>query len=183
MAQPSSTNKWIGVLAGIVAILFGLYAIAMPGLTLASLIFVFAVFAIVEALILLFGGLMAGGELGNLRWILVGAAVVTLILGILGIYNPIGVALTVAFLVGFWAFVLGLFQVFVGIADRSAPYWWLTLVSGVLGVIVGLYIMTNPIAGAVVLVWALGIYAIVFGIERTVLAFSPASAAAAPVAI
>jgi len=182
MAQPTSTNKWIAVLAGIVAILFGLYAIAMPGMTLASLIFVFAIFAIVEALILLFGGIAAGGEMGSLRWILIAAAVVTLILGILAIYNPIGVALTVAFLVGIWAFVLGLFQVFVGIAGRGVPYWWLTLISGVLGVIVGLYIMTNPVAGAVVLVWALGIYAIVFGIERIVMAFSPAPAAA-PIAI
>lgn len=175
---PSSPNRWLAVLAGIVAILFGLYAFAMPGLTLASLVFVFAIFAIVEALILLFGGIMAGSEMGSARWILIGAAVVTLILGILAIWNPIGVVLTVTFLVGLWAFVLGLFQVFAGIADRSASYWWLTLISGIIGVIVGLYIMTNPVAGAVVLVWVLGIYAIVFGIERIIVGLFPPRAAA-----
>lgn len=175
---PSSPNRWLAVLAGVVAILFGFYAIAMPGMTLASLLFVFAIFAIVEGAILLFGGIAAGSDTGNLRWILVGAAVVTLILGILAIWNPVGFVLTVTFLVGLWAFVLGLFQVFAGIAGRSAPYWWVTLISGIIGVIVGLYIMTNPVAGAVVLVWALAIYAIVFGIERIVMAFAPGPEAA-----
>ena len=174
---PSSPNRWLAVLAGVVAILFGFYALAMPGMTLASLLFVFAIFAIVEGAMLLFGGIAAGSETGNLRWILVGAAVVTLILGILAIWNPVGFVLTVTFLVGLWAFVLGLFQVFAGIADRRAPYWWLTLIVGIIGIIAGLYIMTQPVAGSVVLVWVLGIYAIVFGIERIVLGFSPAPAA------
>ncbi|MEN6342333.1 MAG: DUF308 domain-containing protein [Methanospirillum sp.] len=182
MAQPSSTNKWIGVLAGIVAILFGLFAFAMPGVMLVSLVLFFGIFAIIEALILLFGGIMAGSEMASMRWILIAGAVVTLILGVLALWNPTGFVIAIAILIGIWAFVLGLFQIFVGIAGRTAPYWWLTLISGVLGVIVGLYILTQPVAGSVVLIWALGIYAIVFGIERIVLAFSPAPAAA-PVAI
>ncbi len=179
---PSSPNRWLAILAGVVAILFGLYALVMPGMTLASLLFIFAIFAIVEGVILLFGGIAGGSEIGNLRWILIGAAVVTLILGILAIWNPIGVVLTVAFLYGIWAFVLGLFQVFAGIAIRSAPYWWLTLIAGIIGIIVGLYIMTNPVAGAVVLVWVLGIYAIIFGIERIAMAFAP-NPVAAPAAL
>jgi uncharacterized membrane protein HdeD (DUF308 family) len=173
---PTTPNRWLAVLAGIVAVLFGLFAIAMPGAMLASLVLFFGVFAIVEALILLFGGVMAGGEAGPLRWILIGAAVVTLILGVLALWNPTGFVIAIAFLIGIWMFVLGLFQVFAGIADRSAPYWWVTLLAGVVGVIAGLYIMTQPIAGSVVLVWVLGIYAIVFGIERVVLGLMPAPA-------
>ncbi|NLX48870.1 MAG: HdeD family acid-resistance protein [Methanospirillum sp.] len=175
----SSPNRWLSVIAGIIAILFGIYALAMPGVTLASLLFVFAIFAIIEGILLLFGGIAAGGGSGNLRWLLVGAAVVTLILGVLALWNPVGFVLTVTILVGIWAFVLGLFQIFAGIADRSAPYWWLTLIAGIIGVIAGLYIMTNPVAGAVALVWVLGIYAIIFGIERIVVAFSPGPSAGA----
>ncbi len=179
MAQTQSTNKWLGVLAGIVAILFGIFAFAMPLVMLASLVLFFAIFAIIEALILLYGGIVAGGGAGSIRWVLIGAAVITLILGILALWNPIGFVIAIAFLIGIWMFVLGLFQVFVGIADRRAPYWWLTLIVGIIGIIAGLYIMTQPIAGTVVLVWVLGIYAIVFGIERIVMAFAPAPAAAA----
>ena len=91
-----------------------------------------------------------------MRWILIGGAVITLILGILALYNPTGFVIAIAFLIGIWMFVLGLFQVFAGIADRSAPYWWLTLIVGIIGVIVGLYIMTQPRAGGIVLVWVLG---------------------------
>ncbi len=174
---PSTPNRWLAVLAGIIAILFGLFAFAMPVAMLASLVLFFGIFAIIEALILLYGGITAGSGQGSMRWILIGAAVVTLILGILALYNPTGFVIAIAFLIGIWMFVLGLFQVFAGIADRSAPYWWLTLIVGIIGIIAGLYIMTQPIAGSVVLVWVLGIYAIVFGIERIVLGFSPAPAA------
>lgn len=173
---PSSPNRWLTVLGGIIAILFGLFAFAMPGAMLVSLVLFFGIFAIVEALILLFGGIKAGGEAASMRWILIAGAVITLILGILALWNPTGIVIAIAILIGIWAFVLGLFQVFVGIAARGAPYWWLTLISGVFGIIVGLYIMTQPIAGSVVLVWALGIYAIIYGIERIVLGLMPASA-------
>ena len=177
---PSSPNRWLVVLAGIIAILFGLFALAMPATMLASLVLFFGFFAIIQAIILLIGGIMAGGEEGSMRWILIGAAVVTLILGVLALYNPTGFVIAIAFLIGIWAFVLGLFQVFAGIADRSAPYWWLTLIAGIIGIFVGIYIMTQPIEGSIVLVWVLGIYAIVFGIERIVLSFySPAPASTA----
>lgn len=173
-----SSHKWLAVLAGIVAIIFGLFALAMPGTMLVSLVLFFAIFALIEAIILIISGVMAGGGEGSARWVLIGAGVVLLILGVLAIYNPTGFVLTIAFLIGLWMFVLGLFQLWAGIADRSAPYWWLTLIAGIIGIIAGLYIMTQPVAGSVVLVWVLGIYAIVFGIERIVMAFAPAPSAA-----
>lgn len=179
---PSSPNRWLAVIAGIIAILFGLFAFAMPGALLGSLVVFFGVFAIIIAIILLIDGIMAGGGPGSARWILIGAAIVTLILGILALWNPTGFVIAIAFLIGLWMFVLGLFQLFVGIAGRSAPYWWLTLIVGIIGVIAGLYIMLYPGAGSVVLIWVLGIYAIVFGIERIVIGLFPPRAAA-PVAI
>jgi uncharacterized membrane protein HdeD (DUF308 family) len=182
MAESQSTSKWLGVLAGIIAILFGLFALAMPATMLASLVIFFGIFAIIQAIILLIGGIMAGGGEGSARWILIGGAVVALILGVLALYNPTGFVIAIAFLIGIWAFVLGLFQVFAGFASRGTPYWWLTLIAGIIGIIVGLYIMTQPIAGSIVLVWVLGIYAIVFGIERIVIGFMPGPAAA-PVAV
>ena len=171
---PSSPNRWLVVLAGIIAILFGLFALVAPAAMLASLVLFFGIFAIIEAIIMLIGGIMAGGGEGSARWILIGAAVVTMILGVLALYNPTGFVIAIAFLIGIWAFVLGLFQIFAGVADRSAPYWWLTLIAGIIGVFVGLYLMTQPLAGSVVLVWVLGIYAIVFGIERIIIGFMPA---------
>src|SRR5665647_2395040 len=143
---PSSPNRWLVVLAGIIAILFGLFALVAPAAMLASLVLFFGIFAIIEAIIMLIGGIMAGGGEGSERWILIGAAVVTLILGVLALYNPTGFVIAIAFLIGIWAFVLGLFQVFAGIAGRGAPYWWLTLIAGIIGIIVGLYIMTQPLS-------------------------------------
>src|SRR5665647_426059 len=121
---PSSPNRWLVVLAGIIAILFGLFALVAPAAMLASLVLFFGIFAIIEAIIMLIGGIMAGGGEGSARWFVI----------------------AIAFLIGIWAFVLGLFQVFAGIAGRGAPYWWLTLIAGIIGVFVGLYIMTQPLS-------------------------------------
>jgi uncharacterized membrane protein HdeD (DUF308 family) len=174
----SSTNKWLGVLAGIIAILFGLFALAAPVTMLASLVVFFGIFAIIQAVILLIGGIMAGGGENSARWIMIGGAVIALILGVLALYNPTGFVIAIAFLIGIWMFVFGLIGLFAGIAGRGAPYWWLTLIAGIIGVLGRLYIITQPGAGSVVLVWVLGIYAIVFGIERIVMAFAPAPSTA-----
>jgi uncharacterized membrane protein HdeD (DUF308 family) len=180
MAESQSTSKWLGVLAGIIAILFGLFALAMPATMLASLVIFFGIFAIIQAIILLIGGIMAGGGEGSARWILIGGAVVALILGVLALYNPTGFVIAIAFLIGIWMFVFGLLGIFAGFAARGTQYWWLSLIAGILGVIGGLYLLTQPGEASVVLVWVLGIYAIVFGIERIVLSFySPAPASTA----
>ncbi len=176
MVSPSSTDRWLAVLGGIIAVLFGLFAFAMPGVMIAWLVIAFGAFVIVDAIILLAGGI-AAGDRGNLRWILVAGAVVTLILGVLAVWNPIGFAIAITLLIGAWTFVSGLVQVFIGIAMRPVPYWWAMLISGLLGVIVGLYIITQPVGGTVVLVWALGLYAIVYGVGRVVQGISSAPVA------
>jgi uncharacterized membrane protein HdeD (DUF308 family) len=176
MAPTSSTNRWIAVLGGIVAVLFGIFAFAMPGTMLASLVIIFGAFVIVDALILLVGGIAAGSESGPLRWILVAGAVVALILGVLAVWNPIGFAIAITLLIGVWSLVSGIVQVFAALALRPVPYWWVLAVSGVLGVIVGMYIVLQPVAGTVVLVWALGLYAIVYGVGRLVSGLSSGKA-------
>ena len=40
---------------------------------------------------------------------------------------------------------------------RQAP-WWLLLLGGILTVIVGILLLTNPVQTTVALVWALGLY-------------------------
>jgi len=175
----SSQNRWLAVIGGIVAILFGILAFAMPGTMLASLVLFFGAFVIIDAIILLAGGIMAGGEAANLRWVLIAGAVVTLIIGVLALWNPVGFVIALVVLIGIWTLVSGLVQVFVGIAARGAPYWWVMLISGILGIIVGLYIITQPVAGSVVLIWALGIYAVVYGVGRIMQGFTPSFASAA----
>jgi len=172
----SSQDRWLALLGGVIAVLFGVLAFAMPGMVLASLVLFFGAFVIVDGLILLAGGVTVRGRAANLRWILIAGAVVALIIGVLALWNPVGFVIALVVLIGVWTLVSGLVQAFIGIAARGAPYWWVMLVSGVLGIAVGLYIVTQPVAGSVVLVWALGIYAVVYGIGRILQGLSPSSA-------
>ena len=173
MVSSTSSNRWLAILGGIVAVLFGLFAFAMPGVMVASLVIAFAAFVIIDALLLLAGGLTLGGDLGDLRWVLVAGAVIALVLAGLALWNPVGFALTITLLIGIWTLVTSIVQVIAGIALRPVPYWWVLVLSGVVGVIVGLYIIPQPVAGTVVLVWALGLYAIIYGVGRILQGIAP----------
>ena len=65
--------------------------------------------------------------------------------------------IAIAFLIGIWMFVFGLLGIFAGFAARGTRSWWLSLIAGIIGVIGGLYFLTQPGEGSVVLVWVLGI--------------------------
>ena len=168
----SSPNKWLIVLTGIVAIVFGLFAIAMPDTMLASLVLVFAIFVIANALIMLARGAFFA-RTATRRWLLIAGGLITLVIGVLALFRPAGFVIALVMLIALWALFMGVLQIYAGIISRGAPYWWLMLITGVIGVVVGLYIITQPIAGTVVLVWALGIYAIVYGIGEIVQLFLP----------
>lgn len=172
MTDPSSSpNRWLIILTGIVAILFGLFAIAMPAAMLASLVLVFALFVIANALIMLARGVLARER--TRRWLLLAGGLITLVIGLLAFFRPAGFVIALVLLVALWALFMGVFQIYAGIVARGAPYWWLMVLTGAIGVIVGLYIFTQPLAGTVALVWVLGIYAIVYGVGELVQLFLP----------
>ncbi len=173
MVPSPSSNRWLAVLGGIVAILFGLFAFVMPGTIVASLVIAFAAFVIIDALILLAGGFTLGDEWKELRLILVAGAVIALILAGLALWNPVGFALTITLLIGIWMLVSSIIQAIAGVALRPVPFWWVMVLSGVIGVIVALYIITQPVAGTVVLVWALGLYAVIYGVGRVLQGIAP----------
>lgn len=51
----------------------------------------------------------------------------------------------------------------VKLETRQAP-WWLLLLGGILSIIIGLLLLSNPVKTTVVLVWALGLYWVIQGI-------------------
>lgn len=107
------------------------------------------------------------------------AAILFGIMGVLGIVASIvtlvwpGItALSLLYVVAFWAIAMGVFQVISAIELRKVidNELWMAL-GGVLSVVFGAFLIASPGDGLVSLVWILGFWAIVFGASSLGLAF------------
>ena len=71
-----------------------------------------------------------------------------------------------------WAIITGVMEIFEAIElRRHINNEWLLILSGAASVIFGLLLLLFPSAGALALVWLIGIFALIFGILLLVLAW------------
>lgn len=99
------------------------------------------------------------------------AGIIALLGGILALFNPLAATLTAVMLTGWILVFVGVIEI---IGVFSATGWGarlLALVLGVLTVLLGLYILGNPIISAVVLTWIVGIFFLATGATKVFLSF------------
>ncbi|HAT32962.1 MAG TPA: hypothetical protein DCW29_19590 [Janthinobacterium sp.] len=161
---------WILALRGAIALLFGIFALAMPGLTLFSLIAIFAIYA------LLVGAVSVIGALRNWRsegwWALLLLGLVSLAAGVLATMRPTLTALALVIVIGVNALVTGALDIFLAAKLRHVMRdEWLLILSAVVSIAFGALIIAYPGAGALALVWLIGVYALLTGVLYLVLAF------------
>jgi uncharacterized membrane protein HdeD (DUF308 family) len=164
-------NWWLLALRGLAAIIFGILAFIWPAITLLGLMILFGAFAFVNGILSLmlaakapkgyprFGSLILGGILG-------------IIAGVVTFFWPALTAAGLLILIAAWAILTGILEIVAAIRLRKeiVNEWLLALV-GILSVIFGVLLLLQPAAGAVVLIWWIGAYALVFGILLLILAF------------
>ena len=163
MRFPMAYPWWSFVLRGVLAILFGIVAVVWPDITLGALVILFGAYALVDGIFALVAVFTNGGQGRWLPLLVVGLA--GILVGIVTLVWPGLSALALIYLVAFWAIAIGILQIIgaVEMRRRITNEFWLIL-SGVLSVLIGLYLAVFPGDGAVALVWVIGIYAILFGV-------------------
>jgi uncharacterized membrane protein HdeD (DUF308 family) len=106
-------------------------------------------------------------------WLLLMGGILNVIVGILLLTNPLRTATALAWALGLYWLIQGIFILVGMFIDHSA--WGWKLVMGILGILAGIVVMRHPIASAVqipmFLVLLLGIQGVVVGIISLVLAF------------
>lgn len=161
---------WI-VLRGVVAILFGLTAFVLPGVTLAALVIVWGAYALAEGLFALIAGFRIRDG-GKPMWSLVVIGLFGIAAGILTFVWPGMTALVLLSFIALWALAIGIFQVAAAIRLRKviANEWMLGL-GGMLSIGFGLLMLARPGAGALAVMWIIGWYATLFGVLLVMLGF------------
>jgi uncharacterized membrane protein HdeD (DUF308 family) len=151
MMEALARRWWAVALRGVSAILFGAIALAMPGITLVTLILLFGAFTLVHGVVALFARHIAQG--------LVGIAV-----GLVAFLWPGLTGVAFLFLIAAWSIVTGVFEIVAGIRLRKVISGeWMLVLGGVLSVLFGVFVAMRPGAGALAIIWLIGAYAIVFG--------------------
>jgi len=162
---------WAVALRALAAILLGIFAIVLPGPTIAAIVIVFGIYAITDGILAIIAAVRGIRE--KERWgPMLFQGVVGIIAGVIAIVWPGIGALALTYLVAAWALVTGAFEIAAAIQLRKIITGeWMLFVAGLLSIVLALLIVAFPGTGALTLVWWLGAYAFAYGVVSLVLAF------------
>ena len=159
---------WAVTLRGILAVIFGIIALRSPHVVASAFVVVFAIYAFMDGIL---DFVLAGqrGRAGESWGWYVFEGLVSVALGIIALAFPGITLLTIVLLIGIRAIVMGILEVVEAFSWEGAESRWLLGITGVLSVMLGILLLGSPAAGGMVILWTIGIYAIVFGVMLFVL--------------
>jgi uncharacterized membrane protein HdeD (DUF308 family) len=157
------------LLSGLLGLIVGVIAVVWPGITVAALVIVFAVYAFIAAGLQAtrgFGSRKAGSVAGHLL-----LAILDLAAGIVALVWPGITALALVLVVAVWAVVAGVVEVVLAFSvHEPAGYRALLGITGVISVALGVAFAIRPDIGAVTIAEVFGLYSIVGGVAALIAA-------------
>ena len=171
MRQFTLSQKWWALaLRGLCALIFGILALAWPEITVAVLVIFFGVFVLVSGIFSLVAAVspIVRGE----RVLLILLGVLGIVVGAITLSWPEITVLVLLFLIAVWALVAGILDIVAAFRQKGhGSEKWLLGLTGALAVILGVLLLSFPIAGVLAVILIIGIFAILIGISLFVLAF------------
>jgi len=162
-----SRNWWATVLRGLLAFGVGILAWTRPEIFWASLVLVFAVYAIVDGLFAIVAAIK-GETRDRVLHLLEG--VLGIVVGLIVFLYPDQAGTAIVLVIGLWAAATGIVEIVSAIRLRQEiEDEWLLGLGGVLSVILGVILIVRPQFGQVATTYVLGTYGLVFGIVLVVL--------------
>jgi uncharacterized membrane protein HdeD (DUF308 family) len=161
---------WVLALRGLAAVLFGILAFAWPGITIFWLVCFFGAYALVNGILSFVLAAKAPKGSGVTGLILGG--LLSVAVGLVTFFWPALTALGLLILIAWWAIVNGVMEIITAIRLRKViTNEWLLVLAGIASIVFGILLLLQPAAGALVLIWWIGAWALVFGVLLMVLAF------------
>ncbi len=162
MSAALAENWWAVAIRGVLAILFGAIAFVFPGATILSLVIVFAAYVIADGIFAIVSALRAARQ-HERWWTLALAGILSIVAGVLASLWPGLTVLAFIALMAVWSISTGVLMLIAAFRlNLQHGRWWLVL-GGIANLAFGVLLILAPLAGALVLTWWLGAYALVFG--------------------
>ncbi|MFA4995733.1 MAG: DUF308 domain-containing protein [Patescibacteria group bacterium] len=148
---------WLLFLEGFFLALLGVLVLAWPMATLQIIVTLVGVYAFVVGVINIIKGVrLIGKSWESLALFIIG--ILAILLGILIFEYPGLYLATSIILVGIWFIIRGVYDIV-----AYSPFKAISVISGILGIIVGVLLLNKPIINGTALFWVLGLYALIVG--------------------
>jgi uncharacterized membrane protein HdeD (DUF308 family) len=171
MLTELARNWWVVALRGALAIVFWVLALVWPAITIASLVILFGAYSLVDGIFAVIGGFSMAGQRER-WWVMVLEGVAGIIIGLITFFSPEVTALVLLYYIAAWAIITGILEIVTAIRlRREIEGEWAMGLAGVASIILGLFLIIQPGAGAIGLIWWIGSLSIIFGVLLVVLAF------------
>jgi uncharacterized membrane protein HdeD (DUF308 family) len=160
-------NWWMVLIKGIVLVILAFFVFRHPVDALVGLALYIGIGLLITGIVLVFAAFAVRKVSDTWGWRLA-EGIIDIFLGYVLISNPAVTAAVIPFIVGFWIIVYGGILIASSFNDRKEEVsdWWMGLIGGIIGVIIGYFVMSNPLAGAIsVTIW-IGLGFLILGIAN-----------------
>jgi uncharacterized membrane protein HdeD (DUF308 family) len=164
LAGSLAKNWWLILLRGLLAIAFGIMLFTRPGISVAILITFFGAYSLVDGIFSVFSAIFQRKQRENWVLMLV-SGLCGIAIGLITFYSPGITAIVLLFYIAIWSIITGVSQIIMAVKlrDEIKGEFWLGL-AGAVSVLFGIYLIYNPGAGIMSVLWVLAAYAVLFGL-------------------
>jgi uncharacterized membrane protein HdeD (DUF308 family) len=169
---------WLFLIRGLLGIALGVFALVFPAATLWAFLLLIGAYLLVDGIATIAKAIQIMRS-DRHWWVLLLEGILGVVVGLLIFALP-GISLvTLALLVGYWAFLSGVLALVSAFRLRQhVKGEWLYLVFAVVSILFGLYVIVVPAAGLIYITLMISIYGFVAGITLIGLAFRARNATA-----
>lgn len=165
---PDTRYWWLGLIAGILWVLYGLFVLSLrPGA-------VYSV-AILAGIAFICGGVtqfIVAGRVDSWQWLFYLGGVLGILAGIGAFVWPAATLYVLAVFIAWYLVIGGIFTVVGAFAGPKHDWWWLHIILGVLMFVLGAWAVAAPVRSVVLFLNLVGFYMLFFGFAEIFMAFA-----------
>lgn len=159
---------WLGLVAGIVSVLYGLFVLSLrPGSVLSL--------AILAGIAFIFGGVtqfLVARRVDSWRWLFYVGGLLAIAAGIAAFVWPDATLRVIAIFLAWYLVLGGILTVVDAFVSPKYDWWWLRIVLGVLMFLLGAWAVGSPLREVLLFVNLVGFYLLFYGLTEIVAAFA-----------
>jgi len=173
MLETMVKRWWLISLRGLVALVLGVILLVLDPLIAAELLILFiGIYALLDGLFALIVGIVNRPPHRDRGW-LIAEGIIGILAGMAILLAPMLAGVIIIYFIAFWALLTGILEIVFSIAEwKYIPGAWMILVTGIISVLLGVLILANGVAGAVLRVASGAVYLVLFGLLLMLLGFS-----------
>jgi len=163
---------WLGLVAGIVSVLYGLFVLSLRPGSVQSL-------AILAGIAFIFGGItqfLVARRVDSWRWLFYVGGLLAIAAGIAAFVWPDATLRVMAIFLAWYLVIGGILTVVDAFLGPKYDWWWLRIVLGVIMFLLGAWAVGSPLREVLLFVNLVGFYLLFYGLTEIVAAFALRSA-------